>query len=88
LSEADLHEANYNPAYVKLLHAAYIGQQLLNKQMSAAKPPARAAAVPVTQLGRGAQQATRPDLRKVAEGNDGEAYRRLREEQLRKQRAS
>ncbi|WP_207483145.1 hypothetical protein [Arenibaculum pallidiluteum] len=48
-----------DPRAVRILHLAWIGQQLLEKQIAAAKDPPAPQAVPVTQVGRGRTPATR-----------------------------
>lgn len=60
LSAQELTEMNLHPHYVKLLHMAFVGQQLLNKQLSAAKAAKPAVdAAPVPQVGRGQSPATK-----------------------------
>ena len=70
-----------DPRAVRILHLAWLGQQLLSKQIDAARSAARPEAVPVPQVGKGRAPAARdPDRMGI------EDWMRHRNAHIRKQR--
>jgi len=81
-SKAELAHVD-DPRVIKILHAAFVGSQLLNKQLSAAKAAPQPAATPVPTVGKGSAPAAKDPSRMSTD-----EWMRWRDQQARKQRAS
>jgi len=79
--EAELGNVD-DPRVIKVLHAAFVGQQLLNKQLSAAKQVEKPEVKPAPQVGKGATQAVKNQAQMSTE-----EWMRWRNQQERKKRA-
>jgi hypothetical protein len=87
LSDADINRFQDNPKMVKLLHSAWLGEQLVAKQKAAAskavaaKPAETAEVKPLTQVARKPSGAAKPGLHDEL---SPEEWTRRRNEQIRK----
>lgn len=83
LTDADIASYQDNPRAVKLLHSAYLGQQLLDKQKAAARAPVKTdtPVQPLKQVARKPSGAAKPGLHDDLSPDE---WRKRRDEQLRK----